>query len=382
MSVLKVRLRIEGLNLARLLSQTHEKGIALENVVRADAFTLRVTCAKKDERALMSLCAERGYACARVRALRAYRAALFLRARPLMCAGLILTLLLAITATRFVFRVRVTGAGEYLGEVNAFLRENDIRAGLLKRDVDIESLRQTLEWRFPRVAWVRVTLRGLTLHIQVDKGAPPPDMPYRERAGDVTAACDGVIARLSVYAGTARVKAGDVVKKGQVLIEGVERGANDTPVPARARGEAMARVWESAQASVPAFDLVSAPTGNSARRVVYGAPGIERARGESPDYLAYDLERDMLPLVGAFVPVWIYRETYIEVSVEKAPRDEAVCREEALRAAERMLRANNPAADEMVDKWAVYSMIAGERLSCSVTAEYVRDIARFTPSDD
>ena len=73
--------------------------------------------------------------------------------------------------------------------------------------------------------------------MRLEQGVPPPETAVLTGHADVVAAEDGVIKRLTAFAGTPAVKEGDFVRAGQVLIEGQEMGK-----AVKARGEAAARV--------------------------------------------------------------------------------------------------------------------------------------------
>ena len=90
------------------------------------------------------------------------------------------------------------------------------------------------------------------------------------------------------------------------------------------------------------------------------------------------METKSFPLAGAWAPVWLDRETYLEAALEMGRRDAEEVKAEGARAA---LQALNRAlaGAETVDKWINFSMIEGDTILTEATAEVRRDIGRFQP---
>ena len=97
---------------------------------------------------------------------------------------------------------------------------------------------------------------------------------------------------------------------------------------------------------------------------------------DTPDYLQWDLEIEESNLGGAWLPVRLIRERYWEAAVEENLRNPEEIRREAGKAALQMLEKTFPDED-FVDKWVDYSMIEGDAMIATATAEMERDIARY-----
>lgn len=373
-----VKGKIRGLNLERLLNEARTQGVRPRMIRRQRSGEMTVICSPKDYEALQSLAREKGFDMTAGKAVGLFRWLRALKNRWGLGLGLLLGCLAAALSLRYVWAVEVINAGAYEADARTYLQEIGAVPGALRQSVDLTRLREQLEWRWPRVQWVRAEWAGVALRITLEEGVPPPEVKTEGRTGDVVAAEDGLLTNLTVYAGTAEKKAGDFVRAGQVLIRGEERGGNGEMIPVKARGEAAARVWVSARVRLPLYEENALPTGRQTRRTVIETPLFALAFRETPDYLTWDREARRLPLGGAWLPMEAVRETYYEAALETGQRSIEDVKKEGQRAALALL---NKAllGDETVDKWINFSMIDGDTILTEATAEVKRDIGRFQP---
>ena len=370
-----VQVRLSGLGTEKLLNEARKRGIGLESVRREENRCVTVRCAARDEEKLRALAKEKGYAAGPARPVGALRAARALKKRWGLLLGAGIAAALAAYAMGFVWRVDIENAGAYAGEVRAFLAERGVFPGLRRDAIDLNRLREQLEWRLPKVKWVRTEFSGVALRVRLEEGTPPPDADAAG-PGDVIAGEDGLLLRLTTFSGTPQAKAGDFVRAGQVLIRGEERGKNGEMIPVKARGEAQARLWVQVQARLPLQETLSLPTGRMDTRRVIQTPFFSWTGKETPDFLTCDTEIISLPLGGAWLPVTLKREIFLEAALEKRQREMEEVKREGAEAALRMLRELvNP--QETVDKWINFSMIEGDTVAVTATAEIWRDIARY-----
>lgn len=371
----QVQFRVKGLSAEKLLNAARQQSISFTRVKREKSRSLLLRCAQKDYEAFSALAREKGFEVSAAQPVGFLRLEKQLAKRIGLWAGALAAVGLLIWALGYVWEVRVENAGAYLGEVKTFLNELGIHPGIRRSSVHLSDLRAKLEWRLPKVKWVRAEWQGVSLVVRLEEGVPPPDVASNEGTGNIVAASDGLIQRVTAYAGTPAVKAGDFVKTGQTLIRGEERGKDGTAHPVQARGEVIARQWISVSARVPTMETASEPTGRKTVLRVIDTPFFSWQREKEPDYLTSDREKETLPLGGVWLPVWVVRETFTEVSLHPRRRDVEEAKREGAQAA---IFALNQALinEETVDKWMKFDMIEGDTITVTATAEILRDIGR------
>ena len=372
------RFALSGLNLERFMNTAKKAGIPLLSVKRRDQRTLVCECYSADLPGLNRLAQEKGWRLQDTRPLGLSALLGALRRRPGIPIGLALAVALAIGLSQFVWRVEVHGAGAYQAEIASYLAEAGCKPGVPRARLDAQALESALTRRYPAIAWFHVYVYNITLVVDVTQGVPMPELPSAE-PGDVVAQRGGIVDSVRVYAGTAAVKPGDVVRKGQVLIRGVERAADEQYAAVHARGVVMARCWQSNTVRMPLRDVKSAETGRETSQTQLCTPWYSLPRQlDSPDFLAYNTYVSTTPLVGCFFPVFVKNVVRREVSLEYVARSQDEVRREAADAA--MLKLKTALYGyEIIDKWVDYCMIEGDTLAATATAEWLMDIGGDSP---
>lgn len=371
------RFILNGLNLERFMNLMQHKEIPLLDIRRQDGRTLVCECYSADLPAISTLADEKGWRMEVLRPLGLSAFVLRMKKRPGIPIGIALMLICVLVLSQFVWRIDIQQAGAYHAEIVSFLQEGGYHSGIPRRRVDAKALESALIYRYPQIAWFHVYVTNVTLVVEVSPGVAMPET-ISDEPGDVIARQDGIIQSIRVFAGTPAVKAGDVVRKGDVLIHGTERSSDEQLVPVHADGVIMARCWQSCTASIPLYDVRSTETGRETILTRIHTPWFDwPAAAETPDYLASNTYLTHTPVVGAFFPVLLETITCREVSMEYVPRDVQQVQKEAAEAALKLLK-NALFGDEIIDKWVDYCMIEDDTLAATVTAERLVDIGEFS----
>ena len=374
------RFQAEGLNLEKFLRQAAERDIELTGVKRSGR---RVTGYAPEKRLgeLEELASRGGWAFRPGGYVGLSRWRERLKARWTVCALTALALGMVLVSLRMVWAVELVDAGAYAGDVRAFLEEQGVRPFIWKSRVDAAALKEALEWRYPKVAWVEVGWRGTVLQVRLVEGTPMGETVDWHGSQDVVASRDGVVVSVVPLAGTAMCKPGDTVRKGQVLIAGVEREGTEGTRPVSARGIVTARVWDGARVRVSLRETQTVYTGAAFTRQSLCTPWFRLWPQEDSGFAQEDIHAEVTPLGGLFFPLWARRETCLEAQVSVVWRDLEAARAEAGLAALRALGEKAGRNEVFVDKWVDYCMIEGEILEAVAMGERHVDIGRQVPRE-
>ena len=220
---MRTMVRIEGVNLEKLLREAPKCGVTLFSVRRVGARRIFARADTKALPALAALCASSGWAIETVRTDWITCALRFGRRRPLLPIGLALCVGLVWLSAQMVLAISIGHAGENVAEVRRVLADQGVRPGRLKAACSVDRLREELALRLPGLAFAGVRYAGSTMLIDCY-----PAMEA-ERAGipgegmDIVAREAGIVTAIMASSGTPQVAIGQAVRRGQVLIRGEER---------------------------------------------------------------------------------------------------------------------------------------------------------------
>lgn len=363
----------------RLIRQAGEQGIALSGIRRTGSRKISGLVPEDDLPALAELAQNGGWRFEAGGRRGAGRWLDTLKRRWLLAAGCLIAAACLLAASRLVWRIEIVDAGIYEADLRAFLPALDVRPLRWKKDIDLGALRDSLEWRYPEVAWMECGYRGMTLTITVVEGVASGDALTHLGSGDVVAARDGVVERIITLTGTPQVQPGQTVRAGQVLIRGEERTSDGLVRPVSARGKVMARVWDGASVRMSIWERATVYSGRQQRTAVVSCPWFDLWRTESSGFEQQDVAVRVMPLGGLFLPFTLRFETRMEADVSLKARDMEQLRTEAALAAMRKLREKVGMDDVFLTKWVDYSMIDDENLLAVAIGERVLDIAESSP---
>lgn len=146
-------------------------------------------------------------------------------------------MLLIFFYTCFVWQIKISGTHSYSEEeIRRFLWEHKVSVGSLNRRIDCKATDLLLRNAFDRIVWVTTSIEGGCLKVQIREKEEQLEVignsdsvsedgskdagDETQDAMDLVAAKDGTITEIITRNGVPLVKAGDSVKKGQILVSG------------------------------------------------------------------------------------------------------------------------------------------------------------------
>lgn len=230
-----------------------------------------------------------------------------------LCVGVVALSIFASFVTRV--SVRYAGGGEVDASLNLqvcdILNEYGVRKGAKISAIKAQELQKVLS-ALDGVAFANVSIDGSHVDIVLKSELPKEEFVQID-GSSVTARKTAVVIRIIVEGGTAVKKYGDVVKPGDVLIDGYVL-YGDAKIPAQARGFAYGKVFY--KKSVFFADVETVKTyGQVKTETRYGIFGKTPKAPKSP-YESCEIETSVSEY-GFLVPLKIYTYTFRELIVEQ-----------------------------------------------------------------
>lgn len=151
------------------------------------------------------------------------------RKRKMFFAGIVICAMFVYMLSLFVWQIEINGNHARTTDVLiSFLEENKITHGMPKKKINCEEIETMLRGKYNDIIWTSVKLKGTRLIIDIQENTDTSIANIGEKeASDLFADKEAIITKIVTRNGTPYVKAGDVVKAGEMLVGGALPITND-----------------------------------------------------------------------------------------------------------------------------------------------------------
>lgn len=212
-----VRVKISGLNLLRLVDRLVEKKVCVSDIKmspRSVKFTI-----DEDNLGVLDKVCKREHKFYQVIGKSGLKS--MLRALPKLLGPMLAFIIVfcyLYSMNLFVAKVDLTYSSELeydIAPAREILQSNGIVPGMKKSKFSVSEIRNLLLIGLDNVEGCEVRLDGNNLFINIY----PSTQPYKPSAESIFSEYDAVIVEAQAYSGKLKVKRGDLVQKGDILIE-------------------------------------------------------------------------------------------------------------------------------------------------------------------
>lgn len=150
--------------------------------------------------------------------------------------GILLFLIMGKLLSLFIWNISFDGNYSYTNvELMRFLNSNKINNGLLKSDIDCDRIEYLLRTNYSDITWVSAEIKGTKLIIHIKENFDGYIAKNETKSYDIVSGIHGVITSIITRSGVPKVKAGDEITEGQLLVSGIldTYGDNETFISRR-----------------------------------------------------------------------------------------------------------------------------------------------------
>ncbi len=317
-----LRIRVSGFSPERFMNLCSNKGILLWNIVReGDVYYMNINL--RGFRALRPIVRKTG---TRAAVLERHGLPFFLPKllkRKVFVGGLFLAVVFWMWSSLFIWDIELSGNYQITDDMfQSFLKEEHVRVGMKKEELDIEELEKEIRRTFPKVTWASARLSGTKLVIDIKENDTPivKEQEQKEPGSDLVSAYDGTVVSIIVRSGVPAVAVGDTVEAGTVLVEGRVPVYNDDATVREymyvdADADIILEHTASFSESLPFDHIEKEYTGREKKRFYLRFGEKEWRMPQERPFLTYDsVIRESRPLLfeKLSIPLYIGSYTYRE----------------------------------------------------------------------
>lgn len=219
----KMKLKIVTKNPEQLLNIFWKREIKVVNVRRENLYTLSLTIKSEYLSEIEKVCEETNSKLVVEKVGRILKLATNFKGYITLISGLVISFGILFSLSFFIWKIDIKGdkhVSPY--EIRQVIKELGINKGILKSKINTEFLEEQIVIKNKNVLWSKVRVQGSTLQVEVVESFRPPVIEIDNSLGTIVADKDGEVVRVYTQSGTAVVKPGDIVKKGDLLIDGYQ----------------------------------------------------------------------------------------------------------------------------------------------------------------
>ena len=312
-----VTLEINGFNQTRLLKELSDGGVKISGIRRYGSNKMQIRIRKKQREKTFAICESMCYTYSVVSYDGLFAFFLGNIRRVGVVFGTVLCALGTFFLGGFVMKIDVNGLENIpKTEFLSYLDENGLDVGSRISALDRDEIRKIVNG-FEGIAESGVLIKGTTVVINVVER--DETSPRIELKPQVVSKYDARVTRIICASGTAKVKAGQIVKAGDTLIEGViyDQNGESLDFPGAA-GVVYGKVVYSRTFTVTADAYVYRRTGDKKTVTAFSIVGLKLGKNKSP-YASYESVTTLRTLNG-FIPLQVEQTVYYETEAVKETR--------------------------------------------------------------
>lgn len=219
----EIAIEISALNPERILNALWNRNIYTGHVVKLNLTTIRFIIEYSDYKETIDVIKRLKGKFKVVDKSGGILLFILLKRRISLVIGGILFFMVIYVMSNFIWSIQIDTKNNISPfEIRQQLNEIGIKPGLKKTDLNVYEIERKMENLNDQIMWIRTRIEGSTLKLVIEEKINPPSLEENENPNEVVAKMDGEIQRVYTYSGNAAVKPGDIVKKGDTLILGVQ----------------------------------------------------------------------------------------------------------------------------------------------------------------
>ena len=259
-----VNIKIEGFYIERFINICKSKNILLWNMKREKLSILYANIGINDFKIIKSIAKTSGCNIKLNKKMGLPFIFNRYKKRKMFFILLLFVLVVLLISSNYIWNIEVIGDNTIdKNEIIKELKNKGLSVGMAKNKIDVKSVINDLRMERKDIAWIGIDIKGTNAIVEIVETEKKPEIVKSDEYCNIISEKSGVITKINVSNGTAKVKVGDIVKKGDILVEGKLEGKYTDPIYVHATAEIEIKTWYSIRKNFEYTQVIEQRTGKT-----------------------------------------------------------------------------------------------------------------------
>ena len=284
------------------------------------------------------------------------------RKRKIFIALLMLVLLTILISSNYIWNIEITGLDKIqYADIAVQLEEKGLKIGELKGKIDTKRIIENIRLERNDIAWMGIEIEGTNAKVEIVETKEKPEIVNEEDFCNIVADKDCIITKISVQNGTARVKAGDIVKNGDILVEGIIEGKYMETIHVNSSAEIEGKTWHTKTKSENFKQKIEKRTGNFENKYAIKFNDFEinlyKTLSKFENYDTIREENKLSIFSDFYLPIQIIKITNYEKTTDDIEYQEYELKTKMIRELEEELNSEIGENTSIINKYVNYKKL-------------------------
>lgn len=257
-----LNIEVEGVFVERFINICKSKGFFLWNIKMEKGVLLYANIGLKDYKNIRTIARKTR---TRIRIKKKCGLPFILnryKKRRIFAAILVMATIFIGAMSNFIWNIEVSGYENISKQdVLKALEAEGLKTGTYKGKLNTTEIINGIRLKRNDIAWIGITIKGTNAKVEIKETTEAPQIIDADEYCNIIAQKEGMITKINAQNGTAAVKVGDIVKTGDVLVNGYLEGKYTGIRYVHAIADIEAKVWYSKKEKVYLNQQIPTQTG-------------------------------------------------------------------------------------------------------------------------
>mgnify|MGYP002563483536 CR=1 FL=1 len=259
-----LRIVVEGYYIERFINICRNKNYIMWNIKKNNDVKISLNIEIKDFKEICKI-AQKTQCTIKIESKRGFP---FLmnkyKKRKIFVAFLLILIFSILFSSNFVWNIEIREEeNNKVENIMEDVNKAGLKIGESKSSIDVKEIINKVRLNRNDIAWMGIELKGTNAIVKIVKATEKPEIVPEDEYCNIVSDKDGIITKISAQNGTANVKVGDTISKGDILINGWMEGKYTGIRYVHAKGDIQAKVWYTGNKKIEYNTTEKQKTGNT-----------------------------------------------------------------------------------------------------------------------